>query len=282
MKTLLKFALLFALLLSIYSCDEIEPPYTENSTGIDTTKYEQKILLEEYTGFRCGNCPEATEIAHSIKEKYPDNVILLSVHAGGYAKPTSAHPYDFRTPIGDELDNFFGCSKAGNPNGMVNRIGFPNKTHILREGQWESTITSLLGNRPKLTITMITNYDSSNRRISVNVKIKFLEESSPNYHICIYIAEDSVVQYQRDDRKTPPDIENYVHNNVLRGGITSTWGEKISDVPLAKGTIVEKKFEYVIPSDKDWQPNKLKVIAFVHDKDNTFEILQVEESKLFP
>lgn len=282
MKTFLKFALLFALLLSIYSCDEIEPPYTENSTGIDTTKYEQKILLEEYTGFRCGNCPEATEIAHSIKEKYPDNVILLSVHAGGYAKPTSAHPYDFRTPIGDELDNFFGCSKAGNPNGMVNRIGFPNKTHILREGQWESTITSLLGNSPKLTITIITNYDSSNRKISVNTKFKFLEESSPNYHICIYIAEDSVVQYQRDDRKTPPDIENYVHNNVLRGGITSTWGEKISDVALAKGTIVEKKFEYVIPSDKDWRPNKLKVIAFVHDKDNTFEILQVEESKLFP
>lgn len=281
MKLIFKIGILFAYFGIFLGCDKITPPYIENPGTIDTNKYTQKILLEEYTGFRCGNCPEATEIAHSLKEKYPNNVILLSVHAGGYAKPTSAHPYDFRTPIGDELDNFFGCSLAGNPNGMVNRVGYPTKSHILREGQWESAILNLLSNKPKMEISLNVSYNPTNRKITTNVKVKLFEQSLPNYHLCVYIAEDSVVQYQRDDRLTPPDVENYVHNNVLRGGLTSTWGEPLSDNVLPKGTIVEKQFEYAIPTNKDWRPEKLKIIAFVHDKDGSFEILQVEEKYLF-
>ncbi|MCX7908167.1 MAG: Omp28 family outer membrane lipoprotein [Ignavibacteria bacterium] len=271
----------FLAMLCLMGCDEIQPPYLENPKNDDTTKYLQKILLEEYTGFRCGNCPEAAEVAHSLKEKYPNNVILLTVHSGPYAKPTATKTYDFRTTIGEELDNFFGCSKAGNPNGMVNRIGFPSKSHILREGQWESAIQNLLTNKPKLIINLTTNFEETNRKISATIVIKFLERSSPNYHLCLYIVEDSIVQYQRDDRKTPPDIDNYVHNNILRGGLTSTWGEKISDIPLEPQTTITKKYEYLIPSEKDWRPEKLRIIAFVHDKDSSFEILQVEESKLF-
>lgn len=274
--------LILLTLIIVVSCDEISPPYLENYQSDDTSSYQQKVLLEEYTGFRCGNCPEATEKAHMLREKYPKNLILLSVHAGGYAKPTLEHTYDFRTNIGTELDNFFGCSKAGNPNGMVNRYGFTTKSHILREGQWEFTIVSLLKNKPKLSLKLTTAYNPIYRKITAFVEIKFLENSTPNYHLCLYIAEDSVVQYQRDDRKSPPDVEDYVHNNVLRGGITSTWGDKISDIPQQAGTIFQKQYEYVLPNDKDWRPEKLKVIAFVHDKDNSFEILQVEESKLFP
>jgi hypothetical protein len=274
--------IIFFVCLLFWKCDRITPPYLENPNANDTNKYTQKILLEEYTGFRCGNCPEATEIAHNLKERYPDNLILLSVHSGGYARPTTAHPYDFRTPIGDELDNFFGCSKAGNPNGMVNRVGFPNKTHILREGQWESVIQELLKRKPKLNLKLSTTFNPANRTITATVEIKFLEASLPNYHLCLYLAEDSVVQYQRDDRKTPPDIENYVHNNVLRDGLTPTWGIQISDSSLPAGTTIVKQVNYTIPDGKDWRIPKLKVIAFVHDKDNTFEILQVDESYISP
>lgn len=282
MKHIIKIGLLLLSIVTFFSCDEIKPPFLENPSSVDTNKYTQKILLEEYTGFRCGNCPEATEIAHSLKEKYPNNVILLSVHAGGYAKPTAAHPYDFRTPIGDELDNFFGCSLAGNPNGMVNRVGFPTKSHILREGQWESAILSLLPKKPKIDIDLKASYNANERKIIANITIKMLESSSPNYHLCAYIAEDSVVQYQRDDRLTPPDVENYVHNNVLRDGLTSTWGIPLSDEILTEGSTVDVQFNYTIPPNKDWRPEKLKIIAFVHDKDGTFEILQVEEKYLFP
>lgn len=260
-------------------CDKITPPYTENSNPIDTT-YQRKILLEEFTGFRCGNCPEATEIAHNLQEKYRPNLILLSVHAGGYAKPTTSHPYDFRTSIGNELDAFFGMSAAGNPDGMVNRIGFPTQSHILREGDWEAAISQSIRTKPICTISLESVYYENTKTINVKVKIQYLEVGTSNHYLCVYIAEDSIVQYQRDDRLPNPDIQDYVHNNVLRDGITSTWGEQLSSTAIPSNTVLTKEYNYQISQEKDWKVNKLKIVAFVHDKDNSFEILQAEEQYL--
>lgn len=263
----------------LIACDIIDEPYRE-SGSIDTSKVTTKVLLEEYTGFRCGNCPEATEIAHNLKKKYSGKVIVLSIHAGVYAKPTIAHPYDFRTTIGEELDLFFGMSNAGNPCGMVNRIGFPTKTHILREAQWESAIQSALAKENSIDLTLQTTFNPTTNQIFVKAEIEYFKPGTSNHNLCIYIAEDSVVQYQRDDRLTPPDVKDYVHNNVLRGSMTSTWGVPLSQSDIPAGSSFSKEFTYVIPLNKDWNPSKLKIIAFVHDNGKSFEILQVTEKKL--
>lgn len=276
MRIFLSFLLMPILFIA---CDTIDEPYRE-SGSVDTSKITTKVLLEEYTGFRCGNCPEATEIAHRLKEKYSGKVVILSIHAGGYAKPTTAHPYDFRTTIGEELDAFFGMSNAGNPCGMVNRIGFPTKSHILREAQLESAIKSALAKENSIDLTLQTTFHSTTNQIFIQAEIKYLKPGSSNHNLCIFIAEDSIVQYQRDDRLNPPDVEDYVHNNVLRGGITSTWGIPLSQSDIPVGTSFSKDFTYVIPLDKDWNPSKLKIIAFIHDNGNSFEILQVTEKKL--
>ncbi len=261
-------------------CDKINPPYLENTNSIDTS-FQRKVLLEEYTGFRCGNCPEAAEVAHSLKERYKASLILLSIHAGAYAKPTSTYTYDFRTPIGNELDAFFGMSAAGNPDGMVNRFGYPTGKHILREGEWEEAILQALKKKPICTISLESSYNETTSTINVKVKVKYLDGGTPNHHLCVYIAEDSIVQYQRDDRLPDPNVFDYVHNNVLRAGITSTWGEQLSPTTIPLNAIFTKEYSYQIPQGKDWRVQKLKIIAFVHDKDNSFEILQVEERYLF-
>ena len=38
---------------------------------------------------------------------------------------------DFTSITGNEWDAFFGNSAAGNPNGMVNRVGYPSSDHII-------------------------------------------------------------------------------------------------------------------------------------------------------
>lgn len=271
---------LFFYIAIISGCDKINPPYFENTNSTDTT-FQRKVLLEEYTGFRCGNCPEATEVAHNLKEKYQSSLILLSIHAGGYAKPTSTYTYDFRTTIGNELDAFFGMSAAGNPDGMVNRLGYPTGSHILREGEWEGAIIQALKTKPVCTLSLEPTYNEATRTINVKIKVKYIAEGTPNHHLCVYIAEDSIVQYQRDDRLSDPNVFDYVHNNVLRAGITSTWGEQLSPTAIQSNTMFTKEYSYQIPQDKDWRIQKLKIIAFVHDKDNSFEILQAEEQYLF-
>jgi hypothetical protein len=57
-------------------CDVISPPYTEESPADTGTAgaFVQKVLLEDYTGFRCGNCPEAHERAQELQARYPGRV----------------------------------------------------------------------------------------------------------------------------------------------------------------------------------------------------------------
>lgn len=267
--------------LAFFSCDIIEPPYRE-TVQVDTnaTEYVRKVLIEEYTGFRCGNCPEAAEHAHKLADFFKGKVFLLKVHAGYYAIPTNQYTYDFRIPEATELDKFFGCSKAGNPNGLISRYGYPTKSHILRDQKWEEAIKNLLKEKPKMMINLNNSYEPLSREITTNVEIKFLEESKPNYALALYIVEDSIVQYQQDDRKRPPDVWDFVHDDILRGSMNGTWGTIISDTPIPAGTTIQRQFKYVIPQEKDWRPQHLKIMAFVHDHQVSYEIYQIEVKKI--
>lgn len=262
-------------------CDEISPPYTKDKGPVDTTtnKAVRKVLIEEYTGFRCGNCPAAAEIADSLKINFAGKIISLRVHSGPYALPKGTHTYDFRTTEGNELDNFFKCSKAGNPNGMVSRTGY-SSDYIFREYKWEEIAKRLMALQPRLTINLSVNYNSSTREITVISRLKYLQAGSPDDNLVLYIVEDSVVNYQLDDSKNPPDINDYVHNDILRGSVSGTFGEQIDPTGLKAGDTITKVNRYTIPSTKDWRTNKLKIIAFVHDAGKTYEIYQVEEKGL--
>jgi len=62
MKNILFIAFAFSIVIT--SCDVLEGPFDEQvNNNIDTTKPLRKILLEDYTGHTCGNCPCAAEEA---------------------------------------------------------------------------------------------------------------------------------------------------------------------------------------------------------------------------
>ncbi len=271
--------LLMLFMISLFSCDEIEPPYTEK-VPVDTTDKGdtvRKILLEDYTGFKCVHCPTAQDLAKGLDTVYRGRLVLMAVHAGFFADTDKVHTYNFKTSEGNELDVFFGNSKQGNPNGLINRVGYPNST-VLKSGKWESTIQGLLNTKARLSIKLKANYDKNLNSISVEADLKYNTPSTPNDYLCVYILEDSIVQYQADIRYTPPDRWDYVHNHVLRGSVTGTWGEQLSASAITAGQTFKKTYNYTIPSGKTWRTNKLKIIAFVHDFQNTYEIWQVEEA----
>ena len=111
MKTRNKLVLMAGILISfaLYSCDEVTKDYLETrGSAREDTSFVKKVLIEDYTGFTCGNCPYAHQEAARLHDEYGDNVIVMAVHASFYANPTTAHPYDFRTETATEWDRFFG------------------------------------------------------------------------------------------------------------------------------------------------------------------------------
>ncbi len=137
-----KIVFILATAALIISCDKIpedkfKQAGSNNGTPVDsldtdTAPAVKRVLLEDYTGQSCGNCPAANEIASAIKTANGDRVVVMEVHAGFFAVPKSNPKYstDFRCAASTELDNSFGISNVGNPNGMVDRVGYPTTEQV--------------------------------------------------------------------------------------------------------------------------------------------------------
>lgn len=267
----IKIILSVAILFSLISCDEVSKPYLQD--GGDVVYFQRKILLEDYTGYKCGNCPEAHLIANGLHEKYGDTVIIVAVHAGFFATTDPKHPYDFKTPAGTEWDKFFGISAAALPKGMVNRFDYLNSSHILSKDSWNTVVDSLKGLLTFVKIDLDASYNSANGQISIDVDYQYSEPLAKYHNLNVIIVEDSIVNYQKWYNHTPEEIEDYVHNHVLRTSVNGSWGEELT---TQNGN---KKYSLSI-SGKDWRPEKLKVIAFISDVGDTYEIFQAEEVDL--
>ncbi len=268
----------FALIV-LFSCDMIDPPYKEeNYVPIESN---QVVLIEEYTGFTCGNCPPAAEEAHRLKDRDSGNVIVLTVHAGTYAEPSEKHPYDFRTIVAAELNDFFKINKY--PVGMVNRVVDPESgRQNFSRSNWEKYVNAELKKEARLGLRVGTQYNATTKRIDIEVNVEYFTKGTKDHFLAVYVVEDSIVQYQLDYRKTPSDIYNYVHNYVLRDEVNGTFGESLSNSDINTGERFTKNYSYVIAEDKDWRPRHIWILAYVHDKGNSYQILQSAQAFLYP
>jgi thiol-disulfide isomerase/thioredoxin len=276
----MKIYILSAVLMAfiVVSCDIVEAPYTKNNIIEPTDTTKRKVLLEDFTGFRCGNCPEASHVAEQIQAVYPDNVIVVSLHAGPLSVPTPVRKYDFRTSETGELANYYGL--IATPYGLINRKQFNNQA-LQSPTAWGGYVAELVQTDAQLKLMLDASYNNVNREISLDVKIDYLQNSSLNHFLAVYIIEDSVVQYQQDDRNFPNvHVPDYVHNHVMRGSFNGTWGEQISPSVIEAGKSLNLPLKYTIQQSKDWRPEKLSLVVFVHNND-TKEILQVEKVSLF-
>jgi len=289
MKPTIKTILIILGIVFIMGCDEIEGPYLETNIGKcgngNLSIPIKKILLEDYTGHTCGNCPRAAEQTKFLIETYCDHIIPIAVHAGFFAEPFSSgkYTYDFRTTAGQSWDGFFGNSAAGLPNGMVNRMEY-NGTNILAYESWAAAVEQLLKEPPTIDIIIENNYSIITRELKTSIDVNFLNSASEELKLTVLIVEDSIINWQKDyeydDLGNPgnTDIENYVHRHVLRDAINGAWGETIVDGSIQKGEMINKSFTYVLNSE--WLEKQCSVVAFVY-RSSTNEIMQAEVVKLF-
>lgn len=266
---------IFTLLLGA-GCDTIEPPYMTgpgngNNDNGDTVR---KVLLEEFTGHHCPNCPDASFLAKELQAYYGDRMIIVSVHAGWFAR-VSEPPFDsdYTTPTGDALDTHFGVSH--NPIGMVNRTPYAGSV-LLSPSAWGEAIEQTIGTSPVVLIDLSVDYDDSTRQISIEAEVEAVETLESPVYLSLYLKENGIVSAQRTNDDSYPSgiIEDYEHNHVLRLGINGTWGDQLSEAPFLQGDVIQKG--YSVTLDQEWDPHQCTVVAFVYDA-STMEILQAEK-----
>jgi hypothetical protein len=274
MKTILKSTLLIFSVILWQSCDKVSPPYKETVAVISSPR---KVLVEDYTGHKCGNCPRASRALYDLKPIYGENLIIMAVHAGFFAQ-TNVPPYlyDFKTSVGTQLDTDFGISNAGNPNGMVNRR-LVNSSYIIASTAWASEVNTVLTDPSPvpLKISINNDYNSSSRELQTEVEMEFFTTLTGDYKLCVFMVEDSIVNWQKDYDVIPNDVPDYVHREVLRGSMNGTYGNTISET--TEGAISSKNYSYSLPIE--WNDTQVSIIAFLYDV-ATKEIIQVEQAHI--
>lgn len=279
------FILIFSLvtLFTISSCDRIDPYNSKKEKTIDTNStntLKKKVLLVEFTGYRCGQCPPAAELAHKYKEENNGKVILMSVHSGGFAKPLTAHFVDFQNADADLLYNI--CSATNNPAAAVNFKKFAGGSTIVTDftkSNLDPKISDILKEDANISINL--KLTKNNNIINLEVKSKYLVASgNSNENLVVYVVEDSIVSWQLDYRIDTNNswLDEYEHNSVLRSSLNGVVGESLASGLIAKDTEFIKSFIYSADVSKV-NLNKIRFIACVIDK-TSYEIKQVEEIKV--
>ncbi len=292
MKNIIKFLIastMFTAFAFMVSCDKIEEPFVKQTGNVDTaacpvpefpavTNILKRVLLEDYTGHTCVNCPRAAVIAHDLKQVHGEQLVLVAVHAGFFAKPLPSgdFTYDFRTETGTEWDETFGVGDVGNPNGLINRIGFPNN-HIVSPAGWGAAVVNALATAPLVDLQMINQYDADERKLCTHIKTRFITDINKNLKLVVILTENKIIKPQKNNDAevgTTPVIEDYEHNHVLRATINSTWGNSVALEGTTNPESVVKSFKYILKDE--FLPENCSVVAFVYDV-ATKEVLQAVE-----
>lgn len=282
MKNLSRLLFLFSI-ISFSSCDKIDGPYGTPVTqtgGGDSVQIIRKVLIEDFTGHTCGNCPRAAENLHEIETLYGEQIVPMAVHAGFFAAPSGSHySADYRTAVGNDLDQFFGNSAAGLPNGLVNRSNFGGSSSIISRTDWASKASELVALPPEAWITITPNFNNTTRQLSISVVTKILEEISEPLNIVYYITEDSIQSPQKDySLPDPSSIDDYYHRHMLRGSMNGAWGDLLGNgVGYTQNQEFTTTATLTLPTE--WNANRISVLALVY-RTNSKEAVQAEQKKI--
>lgn len=252
------------------------------------------VLIEDFTGVKCANCPRAQLTAKNIVAANPKRVFVIGIHPGKgllnsfvspFKTPGDDHDskYDFRTNEGADIITFLGSSGAL-PIGSINRTKFSGESAILIDDtKWNGYTIGLLNNNSIVNIDTFSNkglYFVEANKIRMNLKLSYTSSTIDSQYISIAIIENGLVDFQKSGSVT---IEDYEHEHVLRRMVTPSTGTQLKAAIIA-GRVFETTYDYELTPTENWNKKNLKVLVFVHNGtngNNKFVIQQVKEYGIY-
>ena len=267
MKKSLSIITLAALLLFAMGCDKIDinnthKPYTPSGGG-------KTVLIKDFTGARCVNCPAAAETVHELQHALgEDRIFILSVHAGYLANPVGEFP-DFLT---EEGTTWYG-NNASTPLFSVDHVALTDGNTLYVE-QVDAPLTEALLQPQTFEIQIFNQYDATTRKLHSESEVVAVSDVMGNLYTSVCLVEDSIVGWQT----IPGGIDKeYVFRNVFRGTLNGADG----DVFYNGQTYLDDQYIYKYDLDLDttFNAEQCYILTYVYDKTDG-KILQTAMKKV--
>ena len=273
MKKLFIFPVLISVVFLLSQCDVVDQPFKDGTTEPTSSEQRRNVLIEDFTGHKCPNCPDASKTIAELVDFYGnDRIIGLAIHAGPgqYTITNADYPTDFTTQEGKAVQNFFGTNFL--PVGMVNRENWTESGngHWSNHANWPTLSAEAMDSTLRIALDASASLTSG--QLSVSVQGFPQTNLLHDLKIVALVKESNIISPQKmPDGTRDPD---YVHMNVLRDYVTDTWGTSFGTSPMVPGDTLSGT--YTLAWNADWVQSNAAVVVYVFNPDN-YRILQVIE-----
>lgn len=241
------------------------------------TPQQHMILVEEFTGASCSNCPKAHTVLDALETQHPDRMAILALHIFNFSQ---SEPYqdnvrkfthDFRTQVGTDIGNTVYGGVSSMPaagfdrlNGIGGGIINPPTDNLAFYVSWSGIVSNLLDSVPAVNLTINSSLNTAGDTAYITVKAAYTKAVSAKNVLSVAITESNLLDFQED-----PDAPNdtcdidYNFKDVLRDFVSPTLGSPVLDSISTKaaGRVFTRSFVYKV--NPDWKPENCKVVAFI-------------------
>ena len=231
--------------------------------GGDVEPTGKTVLIKDFTGARCVNCPAAAEYAHNLQHQLDeDHIFIMSVHAGYLAQPIGSFP-NFLTEEGTEWYN----NHDSNPLFAVDHVALMDG-NTFNEGQIDAPVAAALEEEQTFEIVVDRQFDEASRQLQVNVKVIALADLDGEFYITACLVEDHITGWQT----TPAGVDKeYDFRNVFRGTLNGAYGQELEGPGV---------YSYITEINADYNADECYLMVYVYDKSQGDKILQTAVKKI--
>ena len=190
------------------------------------------MLLVDFTGQRCSNCPAAADLLHSLTAGPAGaRIIAVSVHGGALALSTDASPRGLAGPDARRLTDEARVSSW--PQGTVDR---PVGGTLLRPSAWNAALAERLAlaadadAAAQQSLVADAHVALATRTLSYTLRPRHLTDAAgqadAETYLHLWLVEDSITAPQTLADGT--ERADYLHRHVLRLDLTGPAAHRLA------------------------------------------------------
>ncbi len=229
----------------------------------------RKVLIEEFTGQACPNCPVGkSSIQEGVKDL--DDCILVCHHIGfgedAFTAPgSSGLLYFYATP-----------GKSYAPAIMIDRMpGDPGPVQTVPEpADIRASVTERLESGAEVEINIDQEY-TADGDLAVHVGLRKVDGMETGRHpvLTLMLVEDGITGFQA------PNYDHYTHDDVVRRFLSASLGDNVTLSGSETTT-----YDYTVTLNSDYHPENMRVVAVVSNYDsanpNNCRVYNAEQAAL--